>query len=104
MKELKVDYFLNDGSVSRSTFEKWKPVPDLHCPRCGEKKVWVTNLSDYYIAEQHLCAGCGGSFYMPGGVVDPRTKQTEQRLAAIRSYDGQTQAPTGAPPCCPRPD
>lgn len=66
--------------------EEWWEDTDLHCPRCGEKKVWHENCEgDFYVGEMYLCIACGGSFTIQLGGFTASSDM--QRLAELLAVD-----------------
>lgn len=64
--------------------ETWEHDLDLHCPSCGETRVWVkAGAGDYYEGPQHLCTGCRSTFSLPRLHAALPGWQNEQRLDAI---------------------
>lgn len=60
-----VDYGSHKGKI-----EQWAHKPELHCPHCGEKSVWVDlGAGDYYQGPQHLCLGCEWEFSLDMGPI-----------------------------------
>lgn len=88
MKTITIKHIFS-GRHSHSNTEQWEPLPNIHCPACGNQAVWhETGPGDYYVDEQYLCKDCGATFYMPCGIrliiAHDNTDSDAQRLRAIR--------------------
>lgn len=86
-KQFDVQYYSSaTGKLlwSHSNTEEWGKL-DIYCPKCAAKDVWHSMApGDYYVDEQYLCASCGCTFYMPGGVRNGGGEHDLQRLEHLR--------------------
>jgi len=74
-----------EKKFSHKSTEEWEKVK-LFCPKCGEQNVWhETGAGDYYADEQYMCATCGSSFYLTGGINERNENddQNEQRFFVL---------------------
>jgi predicted RNA-binding Zn-ribbon protein involved in translation (DUF1610 family) len=80
-------------TLSHKHKETWEKL-DLFCPRCGAKTVWRdTGFGDIYVGGQHICASCGGSFYLPDGILDHNCPQDDLRIQCLRNAENNTTTP-----------
>lgn len=60
--------------------DRYDHDPDIHCPSCGEARVWVEHGGgDYYQGPAHVCIGCDTRFTLPSFL-----KDTDGYAARIR--------------------
>lgn len=78
-KNITVNY-----KAGHSYAESWETDGELYCPHCGEQEVWIRrDGGDYYVGEQHLCAACKWTFYMPDLRESSYDEYDEQRVAKL---------------------
>lgn len=74
-------------TLGHSYPETWCPSP-LYCPLCGKQEVFVNGGGgDYYVGEQHLCRGCGATFYLPNGAEPAVTAEDLFRLEQLKAKE-----------------
>jgi predicted RNA-binding Zn-ribbon protein involved in translation (DUF1610 family) len=78
--KIDINYFSRQSGQkkwSHKNTEEWGKL-ELFCPHCGEQNVWhETGPGDDSVGEQYMCAACGSSFYLAGGVRE-RSRDDEQ--------------------------
>lgn len=48
-------------------YDEYTHDPDMFCPSCGHKKIWISKEIDFYEGPTHICISCKCSFTMPSG-------------------------------------
>jgi predicted RNA-binding Zn-ribbon protein involved in translation (DUF1610 family) len=84
MKQITFEVIYHRQPENYSVQETWTKT-EYYCPRCGEQKVYVSDLyGNYYSGRSHICGGCSGFFNFNGVQnPDPEDREDKQRFAEI---------------------